>query len=388
MRIVLTGGGSGGHVTPFGPIIVALRSLYQQEKNSWPGRLEPSKLSLYFLGVNDRVSRQYFKSYKVRSYHIPSGKLRRYALGLTIFDLLFRLPLGILLALVRMWWLMPEVVVSKGAYGSIPVVLAAVFYRIPVLLHESDAVLGLTNRFLARFATAIAVSFSDTKQHLKRYEKRTVVTGIPVRQDLAAISRSEARRAFRIPDKETVVMVIGGSQGAEQLNQLILQILPSLILDATVIHVTGPAHHDAVSAVAHEILASSPRKSLYQAYPYLTDKLPHALVTADVVVSRAGATTLAELAYLKKPAVVIPFDSAANDHQRHNAQVYEKHGAIRVLDPTNAGSALFARNLYDLVRNPSLRQELSQRIGTLAKPQAAEEIAALSFKLAAGFKLA
>jgi UDP-N-acetylglucosamine--N-acetylmuramyl-(pentapeptide) pyrophosphoryl-undecaprenol N-acetylglucosamine transferase len=286
-----------------------------------------------------------------------------------------------------MWWIMPDVVISKGGYASVPTVLAAVFYRIPIVLHESDSVAGVANRFLARFAGIIALGFAEARSTFKPHEKKAFVTGVPIRLELAsAMSIAEARAVFQLPADGLVVLVLGGSQGAQQINELTLQVLSRVILDAGIIHSTGPDHFESVRSVATDVLAASERRDLYRPYPFLTDTLPAALKAADIVVCRAGATTLAELAYLRKTILIVPYPHSARDHQRRNAQVFEQQDAARVLDPQNSTPALFARNVYELLHSAQLREELAQNVSALAAPHAADKLAELAFKLAAGLR--
>ncbi|MEX1997074.1 MAG: UDP-N-acetylglucosamine--N-acetylmuramyl-(pentapeptide) pyrophosphoryl-undecaprenol N-acetylglucosamine transferase [Candidatus Andersenbacteria bacterium] len=384
MRIVLTGGGTGGHLIPFEPIIESLRTVYLEQKDSLPERIEPTKLDLFFIGIVDDKTRTFFKHYDVAAYHVPSGKLRRYASHLTFFDMLGRLPVGIVKALYLMWKIMPDVIVSKGGYGSIPVLIAAAFYRIPFLLHESDAVSGLANRLAARFAAAITVGFAATREEMSRYQHKTFVTGTPVRHEFGRVSVAEAKQAFGFKVSDMVILVVGGSQGALALNEVLLQVLPELILQAGIIHITGDNHFTKITTVANELLESSSRKEFYKAYPYLTDTVIEAMTAADIVVSRAGATTLAELTRLRKPSLLIPLPGAAYDHQRLNAQIYERAGAARVLDPANLGRNLFLRSLTDLLEHEYLRHELARALTPLDHPQAGRDIALLTFKLAMG----
>lgn len=385
MRVVLTGGGSAGHIVPLGPVVEALRQQHTKVKAQLPRWLEPQRLELYFVGVLAGGARAFLTSYGVPVYGVPAGKIRRYVSGWTAVDLLLRLPLGLVLALWRLFWLMPEVVVSKGGYGSVPVTLAARFYRIPVLLHESDAVPGLANRVLARLSAAIAMGFESARAAWpQRYAPKLFVTGIPVRRDLEHFSASEARVFLNIPSAEKVLLILGGSQGAQRINEELLKILPRLIPDMTVIHVTGEAHFAAVRAVTEELLASASRRWAYRPYPFLKAELGRALVAADVVVSRAGATTLAELARLKKVALLIPLPSppAAGDHQRKNAEFFERYGAARILDTNNVTSALLEQNIRDLMTDTEMREQLRAGMAAMDRPGAGAALAALAFCLA------
>lgn len=387
MRIVLTGGGTGGHVMPFEPMVQSLRTLWLHQKDSLPKRLETDELRIYFVGVADQATRDFFAHYDVPVVHVPSGKLRRYASLLTVTDLLFRLPLGVGLALVQMWRLMPEVVVSKGGFGSMPTVLAAAFYRIPVLLHESDAVFGLANSFLLRFATAAAVGWPAAKEMApKKRQHKIVVTGTPVRHSLFSLTQAEAKQRLHIAAQKKVVLLMGGSQGAQQINEQLMHILPRLVLTATVIHVTGEKHFASVSEVARQLLAQSSRQDAYRAYPFVQeDDLVAVLAAADAVVSRAGSA-VAELIALRKPMLLIPLDSAAADHQRANARVLEQAGAALVLDPTNVGANLLEQNITRLLTDEQLRANLRANMARIDFPQAATTLAKLVFALAQGLE--
>lgn len=384
MRIVLTGGGEGGHLTPFEPIVAALRSYFLEHKTRLPHRLEPSELTIFFAGLANQETKTFLDSYDVTVVPIPSGKLRRYFSIKNIIDLGWHLPRGILLALWQMWRLMPEIVISKGGYGSLPVVLAAVFYRIPVLLHESDIIPGLANRIVTRFAAAVAVGWPTISRQMGRWQYKTIVTGTPSRTVHYHLSQAEAKTVFGLPPDEPLLLVAGGSQGARQLNEALLQVLPQLVTDMAIIHLTGDKHFAAVSAVAKELLAAGSRGPLYKPFAHLTDKMIAALVAADAVVTRAGATTLAELTALRKPMLLIPYPDAAGDHQRQNAQAYEAAGAALVLEPNNLGAHLMEQNIRRLMTDTRLRQTLTTNLQKMDYPHAARDIAKLAFTLAQG----
>lgn len=384
MRIVLTGGGSGGHLVPFEPIIESLRALFLEQRTVLPKRLDPQRLELFFVGVVNHEAKTFFTRFDVKALHVPSGKFRRYFSLRNFIDLVLILPWGIALALWRCFWLMPEVVISKGGYGSIPMIAAATFFRIPILLHESDTVAGVTNKITARFATAIATGFDSSFAAGHPFRYKTIVTGTPVRERFGKIDPAEAKRAFNISAEELVVLVMGGSQGAQAINEIVLQVLPELILNTAVIHLTGEKHYAKVSAVALELLQSSSRRELYHSFPSLGENIIEAMTAADVVVSRAGATTLAELTRLRKPMLLIPLPGAAHDHQRFNAQIYEQRGAARVLDPANLGRNIFMRSISELITNGQLRRSLSQNLAQFDHPSAARDIATIAYKLASG----
>ena len=384
MRIVLTGGGTQGHVIPFEPIIEALRLRYLQVQATIPNSLEPSKLEIQFFGVVDRKTKDFFAHYDVQATHIPSGKWRRYFSLLNFFDGAVALPFGIVSALVRIFLVMPDVVISKGGYGSLPTAIAAAFYRIPIILHESDVVPGAANLWLVKFASAITLGFAAAKAAVpKKYHYRTIITGTPVRGSLRTLTSGEGRKSLSIKPEEKVLLVNGGSQGAQQINEAILQILARLVQDFTVIHITGEAHLESIKAVTSELLGQSARREAYKPYGYLADQMPFALACANGIVSRAGSSIIEQIA-LRKPMLLIPLATAASDHQRANARVLEASGSALVLEPTNIGSHLLEQNILQLMNDETLRNKLIGNMAALDFPKAGPDMAELAFSLARG----
>lgn len=384
MRIVLTGGGTGGHMIPFEPLVEMLRRVHQETKEELPVWIERNKMDLYFLGVMDSESKEFYKRLGLKTVGIPAGKLRRYPSWQTVTDVLWRMPIGFILALWHMWRIMPDAVISKGGYGSVPVGLAAFIYRVPLLLHESDAVMGLANKLMANWAQVITVGFAATRHEMGYHKRKTIVTGTPVRPGLARENSAGAKRLFGFGENEPVVLIMGGSQGAEKINSLTLEILPDLSEKAGVIHLAGVNNLATVKAGADRILAAGPRKHAYKLFGALTDHMGAALMAADLVVSRAGATSLAELARLRKPAIIVPLALAAQDHQRANAQLMEVAEAVRVISQENLGRNILLQNIYNLLDDVEIRDILKQNIARFDYPNAARDIAQLTFRLARG----
>lgn len=386
MRIVLTGGGTGGHIMPFESIVEALRLKYKETQQTLPRFTDPQLLEISFLGVLTPEAKEFFTRYQIPTHSIPSGKMRRYASAMNIIDVAFRLPIGIVIAIVQMWKIMPDVVISKGGYASMPVCIAAIIYRIPILLHESDVVPGSSNAFVMRFAAAVTLGFAVSRQYLQQYEKKLFVTGTPTRMLIANDRNQESKQEFGIPAEEHVLLVMGGSQGAQQINETLIASLPTLIEKMTIIHITGEAKHVAIKKVAEEFLAKSSRKEMYKPFPTLQGaKMTHALMASDSAVIRAGASSLAEIARLRIPALIIPLDGAANDHQRKNALAFEAAGAALVLDPTNVSPRLLTQAVERLISNEQLRTAIIQNIKALDFPNAALDIATLALRLASGY---
>lgn len=386
MRIVLTGGGTGGHVMPFESIIEALRTSHLAAKASLPDFLEPNELELFFLGVTTPEGDDLFKRYDVPSFHIPSGKMRRYASLQNAIDIFYYLPLGIIVALWRMWKMMPDAVISKGGYASVPTTIAAIFYRIPILLHESDVVPGVVNTTMARFAAAVTLGFAVSREYLSQYSHKLFVTGTPVRMFLSVSEKKEAKASFGLTKNDLMILIMGGSQGAQQINEALLAVLPAIIEHATVVHITGQIHFETVKKYAEELLSSSAYKDKYKPFPYLTSQMSKALQAADVTVTRAGASSLAEIARLRIPSLIIPLASSANDHQRKNALAFEAAGGALVLEPNNLSPHLLQQSVLRLTSDTTLREILSKNLEALDFPNAAMDIANLAIKLASGFR--
>jgi UDP-N-acetylglucosamine--N-acetylmuramyl-(pentapeptide) pyrophosphoryl-undecaprenol N-acetylglucosamine transferase len=361
MRIILTGGGTGGHIMPFESIVEALRKEYAEKKETLPGFTDPELLEISFLGI-------------------------RYASALNIIDIILRLPLGIIIALIQVWKIMPDVVISKGGYASIPTCIAAIIYRIPILLHESDVVPGSSNAFVMKFASAITLGFAVSREYLKQFEKKLFVTGTPTRMLLSEEKNSGSKQQFGIPETEHVLLVMGGSQGAQQINDALIASLPVLIEKMAIIHITGEAHHVAIEKVSQEFLAKSARKDMYKSFPTLQGaKMTQALMASDSAVTRAGASSLAEIARLRIPALIIPLAGAANDHQRKNALAFEAAGAALVLDPVNVSPHLLTQEVERLISDEQLRTAIVNNIKALDFPHAALDIATLAIELASGY---
>lgn len=386
MRIVLTGGGTGGHLTPLVAVAGALRrAAVDQILKIPPSR--NSGLEILYVGVVTDVDRQFLEQANIPFIHIPSGKIRRYLSGAgpTMVDLLFRLPFGILRALWQMYVLMPEVVFSKGGYGSVPVVLASWIYRIPVLLHETDIVPGMANRRLARFASAVAVGYRASEKSFP--SEKVFVSGTPLREALLRPpNRASALRGLGLHDRKPVIFVTGGSQGAQRINTVIIELLTRLLPEYQFIHQVGRVNLPPIQNLIAETFRDFPDIKDYHPVGFLSNtEMAMAYSAADLVVCRAGGTTLAELAALGKPSVLIPLHGAANNHQWENAYLYRETGAAIVLDETNLSPPLLESTIRRLFQNPSDLELMASRVRELGRPSAADDLAQLLASMGAGY---
>ena len=360
-RIVLTGGVSGGHTFPLIAVARVLRRRY------------PQGIEIVFVGARGSLEETAMSAESIQTKWVLYGKMRRYFSVLNYVDYL-KVPIGFVQALWHLLWFMPDVVFGKGGAASVPVILAARLYRIPVLIHDSDAVAGRANVFLGTFVQKIAIAYPSAEQYFPR--EKVALTGNPIREEILAGSIESARERFQLdPDKQTIV-IIGGSQGARGLNTACLRIVPRLLSQGfQIIHQTGKEHIEDVMAIAAD-LGVQTKQSAYQPIGFLeAGAIGDALAVADMVISRAGAGSIAEIAARKKALLLIPLPSAANDEQRKNAYDIAEIGAALVLEEANLGEHLFFEEIMSLMNNESLRIEMGGKLAIFSHPDAAERIA-------------
>lgn len=303
-RIVLTGGGTAGHVTPNLALIPSLL------REGW---------DVHYVGTAEGIERRLIKAVPGVTYHVVStGKLRRYFDPKNLSDP-FRVVQGAGQALVLLRKLRPNLVFAKGGFVSVPVVYGAAMLHIPVLLHESDMTPGLANKITMPFARKLLCTFPEAA---KLAGAKGVYAGTPLRLELFQGSREKGLKLFGFRDDRPVLMVVGGSSGAQAINRALRAALPGLTTGFQVLHLCGAGNLD-------------PNLEGTQGYcqkEYLNEEMPHAYAAADVLISRAGSNTLSEILALRKPSLLIPYPKAASrGDQILNAQSFEARGLARVL---------------------------------------------------------
>lgn len=362
-KIVFTGGGTGGHIFP---IIAVAEELRKRELD----------LSLSYIGPSDFTSDTFLKKENIGTFYISSGKIRRYFSFSSFFanltDVFLKIPFGIFQAFAIMFFTAPDLVFSKGGFGSIPVVIAAWILRIPVFMHESDVMPGLANRMGSRFSEKVFVSFPPQETGYFKKEKM-IETGNPVRSSLSGGSREEAQKIFNLTYEKPVILILGGSQGSERINDVILEILPDMVKEFEVIHQTGLAGFRRVKEEAGALIDKDLRK-YHHPYFFLDEKeIGQAYAAADCVVARAGAGTIFEIALVKKPSILIPLPESAQNHQVKNAYSYAKTGACLVLEESNFTHHFFLEKLRMLLKNDV--EKMKKAAELFSKPLAADVIA-------------
>ena len=351
MKIVFAGGGTGGHFYPIIAITEALHDIVREEHY-----IEPS---LYYLAPQPFDEKALFEN-SIAYVRIPAGKTRRYFSLRNITDALVSLS-GFLMALVALFRIYPDVVVSKGGYASVPIVLAARVLRIPIIIHESDAKPGRANLLAAKWASKIAVAFDSTAEFFpKDVRSRIARTGIPVRKALMRVEQEGARQYLGLESGTPTVFILGGSQGAVRINEVVLSALPELVSFANVIHQTGPANFKNVEAVSKVVLGKDPHASRYHPINYLDQvSMQRAAGAASLVVSRAGATSIAEIGLWKKPAILIPIPESISHDQRMNAYAYARTGAATVIEEENLTAHLFVAEIRRIVDDAEISKKMS-----------------------------
>lgn len=323
-HIVLTGGGTAGHVTPNIALIPAL-----QEKG----------YQISYIGSYNGIEKKLIEELGIPYYGISSGKLRRYFDPKNFSDP-FRVLKGFSEAKKLLKQLKPDVVFSKGGFVTVPVVIAAKRCKIPAIIHESDMTPGLANKLCIPSAAKICCNFPETVKSLP--ENKAVLTGTPIRQELMNGNREAARAFCGFHEQKPVLMVIGGSLGAASVNENIRKILPELLKDFQVIHLCGKGKMD-------ESLSNTPG---YVQYEYIKQELPDLFALADIVISRAGANAICELHALHKPNLLIPLSAkASRGDQILNARSFERQGFSMVLEEEEITEETLLKTIKELYTN-------------------------------------
>ena len=344
-RIIFCGGGSGGPVSP-------LIALYQEISKRQP------TAEFLWLATRRGPEKPLLASYSIPVKEIFSGKLRRYFSSRNFFDpvLIF---LGFWQALFIIIQFKPKVIVSAGGFVAVPASLAAWLLGVKVIIHQQDVIPSLTNKLLAPLAKTITVSFEKSLADFPA--KKTVLTGNPTRSDVVTGSRPAGLEFFKLDSTLPTILVLGGGTGAEKLNELVVAALDELVGFCQVIHLTGGK----VSQTASH--------SRYRQFNFLTKDLALAYAVANLVVSRAGMSTLTELAVLKKPALIIPMPSS---HQQANALEFFKKNAVVMMDQNQLAPHSFAAAVKQLLNDKMELETLSRNIGKMMPENSVEKIIA------------
>lgn len=370
MRIVFTGGGSGGHFYPIIAVAEALRALSDREK------ILDTKLYYYSDAPYDKES--LFEN-GIEYRYVPAGKMRLYSSSSNFFDY-FKIAVGSFKALVSLFFLYPDVVFCKGGYGSFPVVFAARILRIPVVVHESDSVPGRVNKWAGKFATNIAVSYDETVQFFPK--DKVVLTGQPIREIIKEKKPEGAFEYLKLDSGIPTILILGGSLGAEAINNIILDSLPQLLENYQIIHQVGIKNFEEVKNRVTFLLKNSDKQSRYVPFPFLNPlAMKMAAGAASLVISRAGSTIF-EIAAWGIPSIIIPITTSYDDHQKKNAYNYARHGAAEVIEEGNLCPAILISEVKRCLTDRERNARMCSAAKAFSTPNSGEKIAQLLINIA------
>ena len=381
MRILFAGGGTGGHIYP---ILAVTEELQKAAIN---GKID---LDLRYFSDPERYN-FLLASNGILVSKIFSAKLRRY------FDIrnLFDIPLFFISVIQSFWkvfWFMPDVLFSKGGPGSLPVVLACWFYRVPIIIHESDSAPGLANLMASKFADRIAVSFNSATEFFiaknSKLSEKIALTGNPTRKSLtdSALEQEAAKQIFSFDSKKPLILIIGGSQGSAKINDFMLNASPELMeADIQILHQTGVNNFDDAKKELKFILENYTEKEMarYKIVPYFEKDLQDAYAAADIIISRAGSGSIFEIAAFGKPSILIPLQKSAQNHQIQNAYEYAGSGAAIVVEEANLMPNIIISQIKKIVSDPEKFKKMSEAAKNFSKPEAAKIISEEIIKLGA-----
>lgn len=372
MRILVTGGGTGGHISPTLAVIEALEQKIKDPE-------------ILYLGSKEGIENIIIPKIGICFETISTGKIRRYHKNIlfNIFDPftifknindIFKAIRGIFEARKKILNFNPDAIFLKGGYVSIPVGLAAKSLGYPFVLHESDTIPGLANRILAKYASVVCVSFpEEIFKGVFPKDTKIKYTGNPIRHEILEGDREEAFEKFNLNKKLKTILVIGGSQGSNRINRLIEGALEDILYKYQLIHITGDLDYDWIDFRASKL--NNDLKNNYKYFNFLSGDLKHAYKAADLIISRAGCNVLTEIAANGKASILIPLSTSTGGHQFKNAMVFSREGASYVMDENIIGSRDILNQIHYLFDHKEELELLEKNIIKFYLKDAAFEIA-------------
>lgn len=364
MKILFAGGGSGGHVYPIIAVAEKLRDIAKSDKIL--------EIELFYIS-DTPYDQSALDDNAIKFQALPTGKQRVEFSILNFFDI-FKTAFACIRALMMVYKIMPDVVFSKGGYPSVPVTFAARFFGIPLVIHESDTVPGRANLMAGKWADRIALSYREAADYFPK--DKTAFVGPIVRPEVREPLREGAFEYLKLRSMLPVVFVIGGSQGARLINECIMEALPEMVQKYQIIHQTGTKNFEEVKGMTDIILKDSDFKENYYPYPYLNKlAIRMSAGVANVIVSRAGANSIGEIACWGVPAILIPITKSNGNHQRKNAFSYAETGAAVVVEEANLEPHVLMEEIDRIVNDAALSRTMKDAAAKSVYPDAEEKIA-------------
>ena len=363
MKIIFTGGGTGGHFYPIIAIVESIQKIAKEKKLLTP--------EMYFFAPTP-YNQGLLYDHNIKYKKVTAGKIRRYFSIKNFLDI-FKTSWGVLGALLDIFDIFPDVVFSKGGYGSFPAVLAARLLGIPVFIHESDSAPGRANKWASKFAIRIAVSYKEALPYFKK--ERVVHSGQPILEERLEPITNSVHEFFDFDESLPTIFILGGSQGADIINNSVLDALPDLIKNFQIIHQTGENNIEVIKKSAEAILLGNPNRKRYKPFPYLNSlEMRMASGIANLVISRAGSTIF-EIASWAKPSIIIPINESISHDQIKNAFAYAHSGACSVLQEENLKTHILLAEIRRILENKEMSDNMIKNAKNFFKPGAANLIA-------------
>jgi UDP-N-acetylglucosamine--N-acetylmuramyl-(pentapeptide) pyrophosphoryl-undecaprenol N-acetylglucosamine transferase len=363
MRVLISGGGTGGHIYPALSVATQLQDTYHAD--------------ILYLGSDDGMETGLVPEAGFRLATVKAGKLQRYVSWKTVTGVA-RVPVGMAQAIGIVRNFRPDVAFTSGGYVAVPAGLAARLNGVPLLMHQQDVSPNLSNRLIAPLATRISVAFADSQRYFPAH--KTVHLGNPVRQailDVRQTAPQQARSALEFDPQLPLLLITGASQGARHLNQVLCHTLPALLPRFQILHLSGTKLFEETRTLAESTMAEldAETRQRYRLVPYLSDEMPLALQAADLVICRAGASTLSELAVLSKASILVPLPPGfGGSPQEINADMFERQQAAIAIRDADLKPEVLQERVESIVTSPDRLQTMAEAAGRLGRSEATQEI--------------
>ena len=366
MKIIVSGGGTGGHIYPALTIVRAIEALRPETEFLYVGTERGLEADIV---PKEGIP---FATVDLQGFerHFTLANFKRAGIAM----------IGVAKALKLVKSFKPDLAIGTGGYVCGPVLLAASILRIPTVIQEQNVVAGITNKLLSHFVSKVSLGMPEAGRHFP--VNKTVYTGNPIRAEVMSATREEGIRALGLKENVPTVLISGGSRGARSINRAMIGVLAKAVNDTSrqYVHVTGKNEYDDVLHRLEQAGVDPTKTTHIKVFPYLYN-MPQALAVADLAVFRAGAVGLAELMARGVPSILVPYPYAAENHQEHNAIAVQEAGAARMILNKDLTAEILSQNIDDLLAHPDELAKMKAACLTLGKPNAAQEIAQLALSL-------
>lgn len=371
---MLAGGGTGGHFYPLVAVAEAIEDLTMERT-----LIEPE---LYYIGP-EPFDKAALLEHDIMQYGAPAGKMRRDA-GISNAFSFIPTFFGILASIYQLYKLYPDVIFSTGGYGAFPVLYAARILSIPVVIFDPDAKPGRVSLWSSRFALWIAIAHPDAALKFpKKVRDRIASVGYPIRKEIIGVAKEGGHEFLKLDPAYPTIFIMGGSQGAQKINETVIDALGDLVTRYNIVHQTGSANLKEVSGIASVVLKDSQYKEHYRTFGLLnTLAIRMAAGVSSLIIARAGSGTIFEVASWGLPAILVPIPLDVSHDQTENAFSYARSGAAEVIEQRNLSPHILSAEIDRLMQNEPLRQKMSEQAKKFAKPEAAKKIAEILIETA------